>query len=467
MRIILLEFNELCPLLLEQWINEGKLPNFAKFYQNSNVFTALADEDRQEFLEPWIQWYSMHTGLPFTKHGVFHLSDGPKAGYRDIWQAVLSNNRTVFNCGSMNASGFSAPGSMFLPDPWCTTEPPYPQELSAYHQFISSQVQTNTSKGGSRLGDALRFMAYVSTHGLSMETVGAVASQLVAERTSSDDVSWRRAALLDKFQVDLFEHHWRRNKPDFSTFFLNSTAHFQHAYWHIAFPDDFSKEEQRGSPTSSLAGAVFYGYQQMDALLERFFEMEREGALLVFASALSQRANPEELKRYYRPIDVAAMLAELGVKPAKTLPVMAEQFSLEFATQQEADDARSRLKALVLADGRQVFAFNEAPERHVFFGVGIKESLDQELKVEGLSGKPSFKEVFREIPHTKSGLHHRESALWVKTGKHVVHSDPVSILDVMPTILDYLAIDPNAAGAGHGSSLLPVINGVAAHQYAS
>ena len=62
--LILLEFNELCPPLLTRWMAEGRLPNFKRFHDASAVFITEADERAAPNLEPWIQWYSVHTGLP-------------------------------------------------------------------------------------------------------------------------------------------------------------------------------------------------------------------------------------------------------------------------------------------------------------------------------------------------------------------------------------------------------------------
>lgn len=83
-RLLVLEFNELSPSLLDKWIGEGKLPNFKKFRDASDAFIARADVEDSRYLEPWIQWYSLHTGLAHDQHGVFHLTDGPAAGHTDI-----------------------------------------------------------------------------------------------------------------------------------------------------------------------------------------------------------------------------------------------------------------------------------------------------------------------------------------------------------------------------------------------
>jgi hypothetical protein len=64
-RVILIEFNELTPRLLDAWMASGDLPNFKRFYDRSQVFITEADDFDPVNLEPWIQWYSIHTGLPF------------------------------------------------------------------------------------------------------------------------------------------------------------------------------------------------------------------------------------------------------------------------------------------------------------------------------------------------------------------------------------------------------------------
>lgn len=53
-KILMLEFNEICPSLIERWMGEGLLPGFTEFYRASQVFTTFADEVDPVNLEPWI-----------------------------------------------------------------------------------------------------------------------------------------------------------------------------------------------------------------------------------------------------------------------------------------------------------------------------------------------------------------------------------------------------------------------------
>ena len=43
-------------------------------------YARTLSEEIYEHIEPWIQWFTVHTGMPYAKHGVFRLGDGPQAG---------------------------------------------------------------------------------------------------------------------------------------------------------------------------------------------------------------------------------------------------------------------------------------------------------------------------------------------------------------------------------------------------
>jgi hypothetical protein len=441
-RIVFLEFNELCPPLLARWMEAGKLPNFLRFYRESDVFTAAADTDDRDSLEPWIQWYSVHTGLDLRQHGVRHLTDGPAAQHPDIWRMLLKQGLRVGNCASMNAGRFQAPGSFYLPDPWCTSEAPHPTEMEAYQRVVASYVQENSTAGRGRVtrADYARFVAFMASHGLSMKTVAAVAGQAWSEARSGKTTTWRRAPLLDLLQFDLFRHYWSRLRPHFSTFFINSTAHYQHAYWHCAFPEDFSAVTDLAQ-AAKFRDAILYGYQRMDALLERFMALERDGALLILTTGLSQQANQRIGRMYFRPVNVNKLLGDLGIRPAAVMPVMSEQFSIRFESPAEAHAAQERLAALHVA-GEPVFDFAPAPERTVFFGALSRPATADGAALEGFpNGSQRFGDVFRALPHLKSGVHHPDSVLWLKLGRHEVHREKVSILDIVPTVLEYFGVD--------------------------
>ena len=265
-----MEFNELSPVLMEKFIDAGKLPNFKRFHDESQVFTTEADAPAPD-LEPWIQWVTVHSGIPYAEHQIHHLGDGHKLE-DTIWDLLSDAGKSVWVCGSMNINYETPINGWVLPDPWVTKVSPTPDEvLDPYYRFVSANVQEHTS-GNVHLtrSDQLAFLRFMATHGLRPATVAAIVGQLARERRA--DIGWKRAVMLDRLQFDLFRRHYKRARPDFSTFFLNSTAHYQHLYWRNMEPEHFKVKPDAGEQ-EVYEEAILFGYEQMDRLLGELLDL--------------------------------------------------------------------------------------------------------------------------------------------------------------------------------------------------
>ncbi len=454
MRVLLLEFNEICPPLLDRWMRQGKLPEFAAFHRASQVFTTIADETDPENLEPWIQWYSIHTGLPYREHKVFRLTDGPKAQHPDIWSHLHLLGRRVMNCSSMNARRLDGAGVFYLPDPWCAAEPTAPVELEAFKKVVSRAVQ-EYSRGAGVLSwrDLAAFASFLALHGLSSATVWAVMHQLASERLVRRDVAWKRVSLLDRLQADIFRHYFRRLRPDFASFFVNSTAHLQHAYWRYMDPGPFA---MKPSPEALAAygDAVLFGYQAMDRLLRDLCALADENTVVILCSALSQqpflRREASGGQHFYRLRDVDGFLRSVGIVPERTEPVMTHQYVLRFADGDKAAAAARILRSISL-EGTPVFAANPSGADALYIGCQLFQRVDLDATLEGGvlgAGPRRFYDALYSIDAVKSGRHHPEGVLWIRTGRHAVHDGQASILDILPTIYDLMAVSPNATLPG-------------------
>jgi hypothetical protein len=272
------------------------------------------------------------------------------------------------------------------------------------------------------------------------------AQQIASELGSRGKTSWRRAALLDKLQFDVFRYYAKRMKFDFATFFSNSTAHYQHAYWRYMRPELFapSSTELR----SRYEGAILFGYQQMDKLLGDFFDFESEGVMLVLASALSQQPylKYENVggRLFYRPKNAETFLAEMGIRYQEIFPIMTHEYVVHFGNSEARDRARRALKTITL-NGREVFDQEDAPGCALYFSNGITASVPQDAQLDILEGNTArrirYYDVFYPIADAKSGCHHPDGILWIKSGKHRVHTKKASVVDVLPTILDFFGLD--------------------------
>jgi hypothetical protein len=438
-RMIQLEFNELSPTLMTKFMREGHLPNFQKLHDSSAVFVTDAGEDPPN-LEPWIQWVTVHTGLPFSEHKVFDLGDGHKLNVPRVWDTVGEAGAPVWICGSMNASFRKPIQGFILPDPWTTGIQPYPDnEFDAFFHFVRTHVQEHTRPDAPlSKADQLRFIAFMVKRGMSAETVGTIIQQLLAERSSGG--RWKRAVILDRLMWDVFAWYWKHRNPVFSTFFLNSTAHFQHMYWRNMQPEAFAVKPG-ADEQDEYAGAVLYGYQQMDAIVGKCLEMAGPDTAVVLATALSQQPclKYEDTggKTFHRPLDPERLFAFAGVAAkADYAPVMSEQFHLYFKTPAEAAQADAKLQALRL-DGRPVM-MTRCNGNEVFAGCNVFTNVEGAAEVRNEAGQSKrFADLFYNCNLVKSGMHHRDGIFWMRVPgqPHKIHADRVPLTRVAPTLL--------------------------------
>jgi hypothetical protein len=262
---------------------------------------------------------------------------------------------------------------------------PFTSELEAYYLFVQRNVQeyTNDRVPLSR-GDYLRFIKFMVTHGLSFRTVRSIISQLWSERRTGK-WKWKRATILDKLQLDVFLHYFEELQPAFSTFFLNSTAHFQHAHWRNMDPEPF-KIKPTDADQAEYQHAVRYGYEEMDRIVGDILAAAPANAAIVMATALSQQPCLiyEDIggKTFYRARTFEPLLEFAGITGCqKVEPVMSEEFHLRFGNERDAAHAAERLSALRI-DGRQAMQV-ERRENNVFSGCIIYSQLEHDAVLEG------------------------------------------------------------------------------------
>ena len=87
-KTILLGLNELNFEIISKYTKKypGKYQYLEKLLELN--LEELETEDEYENLEPWIQWYSIHTGKKYDEHKVFRLGDAQHAEHEQIYEAL-------------------------------------------------------------------------------------------------------------------------------------------------------------------------------------------------------------------------------------------------------------------------------------------------------------------------------------------------------------------------------------------
>jgi hypothetical protein len=444
MRVILLEFNELTSSLMSRFIDEGRLPHFRRLRDESFVFTTEAAE-REPYLEPWIQWVTVHSGVDHDGHGVFRLNQGHLSHVPRLWDWLGEAGKRSWICGSMNVTESQSDSYHVIPDPWCTFVRPRPDQFVPFFRFVQQNVLEHTNESALlSTSDYLAFVAFMATHGLSRETVSSIGRQLLAERRSA--VRWKRVVLLDLLQFDVFQHHYRAFRPHLATMFLNSTAHYQHAYWDSMEPEAFVTPP-RPEERATYENAIRFGYEQMDRLIGRVLAMTTGDTVVMLCTAISQEPwsghDNEAGGVFYRPKDFEALMKTLGISEGhQVTPVMTHQFYLEFDSAEAAARASTALNGLRV-DGKPIMEVTCEGSR-VFTGCGVHVELPAGAKVMTTAGELPFFDLFYRMSTGKSARHHPHGILWIsaRSRRHAVAAGTVPLRSVAPTILTLFGITP-------------------------
>ena len=72
--------------LIKKYAEDFELSNLREIVGNSIYKTT--SENTYEHLEPWIQWTSFYTGLPYAKHKAFHLGDYRQLATKDVFASI-------------------------------------------------------------------------------------------------------------------------------------------------------------------------------------------------------------------------------------------------------------------------------------------------------------------------------------------------------------------------------------------
>jgi len=315
-RLLFLELNEVNFEFVEHYARAGSLPTFARLMR-SQGYARTSSETVYEHIEPWIQWFTVHTGQPYAKHGVFRLGDGPQAGARQIWEELSQRGLKVGAFSPMNAGNALSDAAFFVPDPWTKTRVAAPASMRAAYDAICQAVGDN-AEGRITAGSAFQLMIGL----LRYSSISNWPSYLT-NGLQGLFRRWPRAVFLDRFLADCFLHLWKRTQPDFSTLFLNGAAHIQH---HYLFNSAAYRGPHRNPSWYLPAGMdpVLEIYRLYDRILAECLALD-PSLRIMMATGLHQDPVDEPVF-YWRLRDHAAFLRSLGCEFERVEARMSRDF---------------------------------------------------------------------------------------------------------------------------------------------
>lgn len=436
--VLVMELNELCPPIVEKMMARGELPNFKRLHAKSDVHVTWTDDPD---LEPWVQWVTAHTGKTQEVHGAKELDEGYRVDLPRVWDMLGDAGYSSLVFGSMNSRRFSDK-AFLVPDPWSVRVEPSDPAYKAFHEFIAFNVTEHTNaraKVSKKM--VLDFARFMVSRGLSINTVMKAIRQLASEKTSGRDLKWARSMVLDLLMWDVFENEYRRRKPDFATFFANSTAFLQHRYWRHMEPEAYQVKPGEAD-MKAYGDAIESSYRHMDWLLGRAMRLVGPSGRIVFITALSQEANLryEHIggKFVYRPHAFDELNAFMGGPKDVTFePVMTHQAWASMKSKEDADQFEAALKGLQ-SNGETVMEWRRSDNR-IFFWCRFISKVDEDMVVTCASSgeRKDFSDLFALIGQVNNSKHNRNGCFWVERtdGKGQVHADKLPLQQVTEKLL--------------------------------
>ncbi len=390
--MLIIELNEFNPGLLARAAADFSLKNFARVLAMPHTETMADCEEERHGLDPWVQWVSVHTGLPTSKHGVAHLGDVQHLRAPQFWESLAEKTPLRFGLwGVMNAAAGKHPDRVdfFFPDPWTFSEPAFPEELNQFLALPRYYAKNYLDlKWLPVTAAATRLVAFC----LHPRRFGPLASLLPAALTGLRQGGPSTCVLFSLFDLvaaKLFAQYQHRHNPDVSVVFLNAIAHMQHRAW---------------AAEPAWRPEMVAGLRLVDQALGILLEAGGERPVIVL-NGFRQECAEERADFLYRQENPVGFLARIGLHPERVEPMMTNDAQLFFRSAAECAAAADRLRGARLA-GRQVFdvQINAANDCQLFYQLDFWQQVPADATLDIGDERLLFRDWFERVTQ-RTGVH--------------------------------------------------------------
>jgi hypothetical protein len=401
--MLLIELNEFNKDLLHNIAAIHGLKHLQQVLGWRHAGTWTSDEYETGFLEPWVQWVSVHTGVASDQHGVKNLGDVPNLAEDQIWERWSWRGLTSVVWGVMNGNRRNADGCrVFVPDPWTFSEDAYPasyQGLIGLPRYLAKNYLDFSKLTAARKGyDLVRTLL-----------------RLVRGSDFVDGlrIFWRgfrqfgptNAVFIVFFEylsAMAFIRAVEQYRPDAAIIFINMLAHVQHHYWKAG----------DGSDCPQIAFAAIATDEILGKLLARCGGIVGNGRIALM-NALSQTCTSEEPPWIlYRPNNHVRLVAFLGLEASRVEPLMTYDAHVFFATREVAATGADILESARI-DGKPLFFVEPDPHDplKLFYRVAMTDPVSTNAEFSYRNKAARFADHFTAIVQ-RTGKHNQNGDLF-------------------------------------------------------
>lgn len=408
--VLIIELNEFNTDLLTAAAKAYPLANISKLLNKHRAHYKTNDRYNSGYLEPWVQWVSIHTGTQSQKHKIKHLGDLPDLQCAQSWEILSDHNITTGIWGVMNGARRNKENvKFFLPDPWTFDENAYPAKLNNLldlPRYVSKNYRN--LKVSKLLSQALKLFHFIFTSGQGTK-IFTESFRLLASLLKRGKKPYVFISFFDYISTLLFIKYKQKYKPQCAILFLNSLAHIQHHHW---------KEGADG-----ITPEILHGLQTIDKILAVITQHFPNDEIIVHNGLSQMNTNHEKPWVLYRQKDPLAFLKAMNLKPITVEQHMTHDGHAFFASKEDCQAAYDFLVSLKI-ENKNLFHIekNAQDETKLFYQLNFTDDLSDK--------QVTFKHQQQEYPFFKYF-----DKIVTRTGRHIpigtVFSDKIKFPDHM------------------------------------
>lgn len=393
--------NEFNAQLLRDVAQQWNFVHLQKLLRWEHTVATIDDTYESDYLEPWVQWVSLHTGKNSKIHNVKHLGDLPPSKDRQIWETLSDHGVSSGIWSAMNAGKRDAKHcKFFVPDPWTFSEGAEPKELHR-SLLLGRYMAKNYLKPSyvKVLGYLALFVWPVLCRPKILWKLFRQSSMLLKGFLNSGIKAYWAYTFAEYAQALLFLDYKKTTRSQFSMVFLNAVAHVQHYYWNSKLPLKDNYE-------------LYFAYYFMDQIFgEIFAEIPSDEEVWVCNGLTQRNTNADEPWVLYKLIRPDLFFTSLGLHVDRVEPLMSYDGHIFFKSEAECVRGQSILEN-VFVNGRPLFLVEKylhSGTPHLFYRVQYYDELESSAEIVSDQQRMSFFEHLKKIT--------------VRTGKHVQKAD--------------------------------------------
>lgn len=335
--VLIVELNEFNIDLITATLKKHDFPSLRKIFQFKKASYKTQDRYNSGFLEPWVQWVSVHTSLPSFVHGIKHLGDVPHLNVEQCWETLSRQGITTGVWGVMNGEKRTAVNAkFFLPDPWTFSEwatPPELNNLLRLPRYLAKNYQNLSYFHIASEGFKLLKFAFKKN---MLKTLFQEALALCPLLKKFGFKHFIFISCFDYLSTSLFMHYKKTYHPQCSYLFLNSLAHIQHHHWREG--------------TENATPEIIVGLRYLDRIFEKLLTTFPHDAIIVHNALSQMNTNHEKPWVLYRQKDPIKFLQALNIPAERVEQHMTHDGHVFFQTTEQRDQVFECLRHATLQE---------------------------------------------------------------------------------------------------------------------